>query len=330
VEFGVILNTMRAASGGTSLRYEQTVPCSLAHRRAVGEVFVTDSAKVDDSSFLTAIQLPRAHSLWGDRITNHHDSLAVIEAGRQATFLTVHRYLGVPLGVPFILRHVAFRVSNLAAFVDNHAEPFEGVICITLLERSEKQGVLTSLTFRGEMLVGQISAMSMGGEIQFLQRRDYDSLRAFVRKQKKVEGRPIPPAPAPIEPALIGRRNRHNVAIGQGRQVGDQYRYPLIIDITHPCFFDHPQDHVPGPLILEAYRQSAILTAQRYGALASPQVAVTSGHLTFLEFGEFEEIAECTAEVIGPGADGGVDVRVGLRQLDVEIATAVFGLTACE
>jgi hypothetical protein len=321
---------MPMASHGTSLSYEQTAPCSLVHRRAVGEVFVTDSAKIGGNSFLAAIQLPRAHSLWGDRVTNRHDPLAVIEAGRQATFLTVHRYLGVPLGLPFILRQVTFRAGNLAAFADNHAEPFEGVIHIALLERSEQQGVLTGLKFRGEMLAGQIPAMSLGGEIQFLQRRDYESLRAFARKRKKLEGRPIPPAPAPIDPALTGRSNWRNVAIGQGRQAGNQYRYPLIVDKTHPCFFDHPQDHVPGPLIMEAYRQAAIVTAQRVGALPSPAAAVTSGDLTFLEFGEYEEIIECTAEVIGPGADGSIDVRVGLQQFGAGIATAVFGLTACE
>ena len=60
------------------LSFEQTVPCRLAHRRCLGEVFVADTATAGPGEYLAAIQIPRAHTLWSDRVADYHDPLAAV------------------------------------------------------------------------------------------------------------------------------------------------------------------------------------------------------------------------------------------------------------
>jgi hypothetical protein len=318
---------------GATLRFEQSVPCYLAHRRGVSEVYVTDSSRVDDNTLLVAIQLPRAHSFWADRSVPYHDPTGVMEAARQATFVIVHRYLGVPIGIPFILGTVDYRVRDLSAFTDDYSEPFQGVVRLTLTDRREQQGVITRLLFRGEVLVNQTTAITIGeSEVQFLRTSDYDMLRAFAHAKSAKYSAPVgplQPMSPPIDPALVGRQNRNNIVIREGERVGDECQYPVIIDRKHPYFFEHSQDHVPGPLLLEAYRQAAIVTAQRTGALSSPATAMTSAQLAFSKFAEFDAALSCAAKVLGSSEDGSVELRVRLHQFDTEIGNGVCVISPC-
>lgn len=43
----------------------------------------------------------------------------------------------------------------------------------------------------------------------------------------------------------------------------------LVVDTKHPFFFEHPNEHVPGIMILEACRQLVVACAHEYGNVAS-------------------------------------------------------------
>ncbi|UWP94060.1 hypothetical protein K3X13_15390 (plasmid) [Aliiroseovarius crassostreae] len=56
---------------------------------------------------------------------------------------------------------------------------------------------------------------------------------------------------------LDRRMNRRNIVLNYGQGDEEQSRARLIVDQTHPFFFDHPLDHVPGLLLLEGAVQAA-------------------------------------------------------------------------
>ena len=66
-------------------------------------------------------------------------------------------------------------------------------------------------------------------------------------------------APVPVEPLRVGRRLRRNVVVGDAQFGDGELHCAVVTDTTHPSFFDHPQDHVPGMMMLEAARQAALL-----------------------------------------------------------------------
>ncbi|WP_239377309.1 AfsA-related hotdog domain-containing protein [Frankia sp. Cj5] len=305
------------------LSFEQTVPRAIAHRRAVGEVFVTDSRQLADDDFLCAIQLPRGHSLWADRARGFHDPFAAAEGARQSAFVVLHRYLGVPVGLPFSMQRFAFEVLDLAAFQDDERWPLAAVLRYRITNLQLRGGELGSLTLTAELAVDGAPAMTVSGDAVFMSRDDYEALRAFQRARKPIEPGRIPPPAAPIDPAEVGRRDVRNVVIGEPLEgAGDSgvIRHPVVIDRSHPAFFDHDYDHVPGPFLVEGFRQAAIVAALRAGLVASPSVAMAGLLVDFAGFGEFEAPLALSA-VAGPVSAGGcVPVEVTLEQFDERIA----------
>jgi hypothetical protein len=286
------------------LSYAQTVPCTIAHRRAVGEVFVTDSARIGDDEFALAVQVPRAHSLWYDREAGYHDPLAMAEAARQGSFVVVHRHLGVPLDLPFSMQRYEFAVDSLEAFRDNEKSPLEGELRYRLSDRIERDGELGSMRIDGSLVIGGTRAMTVSGDVVFMSREDYTALRRFRRARKPL-GTAAGVVVKPVDAALVGRRDPRNVVLGEGNL--------LVIDRRHPSFFDHDYDHVPGPLMVEGFRQIAIVAAGEAGVLPSPAAAMVRCRVTFDDFAEFEAPVELSAEVVGDV------VRVGVHQFGKQL-----------
>ena len=309
------------AADAVDVSFEQTVPRAVAHRQAVGEVFVTDSVQLADDEFLLGVQLPRAHSLWFDRRVRVHDPVSTAEAARQSVFVVVHRHLGVPVGLPFSLQRMEFAVVDLAAYADDEASPLQGRLRLSVSRRGPNL-LLGGMSIEGELEIGGAPAMTLGGDIVFMPRADYDALRAYRRARKPLDPDAAAVAARPLEPAAVGRLDARNVVIGAPERERDgagATRYPLVIDRRHPSFFDHAYDHVPGPFIVEAWRQAAIVTAHAAGALPTPVAALTACEFTFSDFGEFEGRVQCSA-LLEPAAPPYAAVRVGLHQFGERIA----------
>lgn len=306
------------------LSFEQTVPRGLVHRTALGEVYVADSLQVDDAEFALAIQVPRAHCVWFDRRVPYHDPLSTAEAARQGVYVVVHRHVGVPPGLTFSLQRLALRVEDLDAYRDGGSSPLQGLLTLRLVSQTTHSS-LGSMSFEGELSVDGAVAMSLRGDLVFLSPDDYAALRAYQRRRNPPEtGQPPADGPA-LDAAASGRLDQRNSVLGEApadaAAADGTTRYPLIVDQHHPSFFDHGYDHVPGPLIVEAYRQAAIVTAHRSGALPSPVAAITGCEAAFTDFAELDSRIECVAAIDGRFDDGRVGVRVGLRQFGKDVST---------
>ncbi|NEW37162.1 gamma-butyrolactone biosynthesis protein, partial [Nocardia cyriacigeorgica] len=94
-----------------------------------------------------------------------------------------------------------------------------------------------------------------------------------------------------------GRENWRNVVVGPVRSDGDTACATLVPDIGHPILFDHPLDHVPGSLLIEACRQTALAMV----LTQAPRLMGVSS--TFDRFVELDSPAECRAEVIARTGD---------------------------
>ncbi|MDG9701577.1 ScbA/BarX family gamma-butyrolactone biosynthesis protein [Streptomyces sp. DH37] len=85
----------------------------------------------------------------------------------------------------------------------------------------------------------------------------YDRLRGRYADAGRACARALP-VPLPVEPSLTGRRRSSDVVLA----AGDEPRtWNLRVDTGHPVLFDHPHDHVPGMLLLEACGQAAVSAA---------------------------------------------------------------------
>ncbi|WP_280234313.1 AfsA-related hotdog domain-containing protein [Nocardia cyriacigeorgica] len=307
-----------------ALTFDQTVPRALAHRRALGEVFVADSVAEDESTFRVAVQIPRAHSLWYDRRTTHHDPFAMAEAARQGSFVVLHRHVGVPLALPFSMQRYEFAVTALDAFHDDERAPMQGIIHYRIVSRQDRGPDFANMTLAGELLVDDVPAMTLEADAVFLSRTDYEALRSY--QLSRVPNGPAHAAVPPLPPAAVGRLDSRNVVIGEPQVVDGDPRYPLLPDPRHPALFDHDYDHVPGPFLIEAFRQASIDSAVRAGRLASPITAVGACSARFINFAEFGAPLECRAVQSESKEPGCVRVEVELRQFDRVLADGAIEL----
>ena len=322
------IDVLRPRLSRPGLRFDQCVPRQLAHRRATSETFVCDTTSPADGLFLAALQLPRAHSLWHDHRHGYHDPLLLLEACRQATFVGFHRHLDVSMGTRGSLQQIGFSTSGITALRDDGANPLEAVLRVGVSERTYRDGALISARVEGEAFVDDKSVMSIGGLILFMTPADFGALRAFQRARKPLLDAP-PPLPEAVDPSWVGRYDPRNMAIADIALAPESgvHRFTAMVEPANPAFFDHAQDHLPGTLIVEIYRQSAIVAATRERALSTPTALVTDCQATFADFAEFEGSTECHARVDRVDQDGKVAVTLDLHQFGARLANAAFELT---
>lgn len=284
--------------GAASLRFDTTVPRGLVHRTAVAETFLTDAAKVSEDRYVVAAQLPRSHNLYNDGHGRYHDLLLLVEVVRQAGTLLSHRFYGVPEDFVFPLRRAQIELAHLAAMETSGAVS-DMVADIRISDQQRQSGALTSMALHAELFVDGRRVGSVGGGMHFVSPSSYGTLR----------GAKPPAGDAPTlatvrrpEPRRVGRCDLRNVVVGElerePRDDGQSCR--IIADTRHPSFFDHPQDHVPGMLLLEAHRQAALLAVAGTCAWAPESLLVVACDATFSRYAELDLESRCSASVGEP------------------------------
>ncbi|GAB2691075.1 ScbA/BarX family gamma-butyrolactone biosynthesis protein [Nocardia thraciensis] len=281
--------TVQAAS------HVRTISRLLAHRCAVSEVFVTSLHAVSPDEFVAGAQLPRMHAYYGDHaepLAAHYDPLLVMEVARQAAIALTHEYFGVPTDMAFIVRTFNGAAADSDAWSIGRA-PADLILTVYITRRHRRAGMVCGLDMVLEIDCGGAPMMTVDGSFTWIPPRQWDRLRAEFRESLGLG--PFHGAPVHTEravPAAVARENRRNVVIAPIRRRGAVAAAALAADTAHPFLFDHPLDHIPGSLLIEAARQtaSAMLMPRppRLRRIAS----------AFDRFVELDRGAECTAEII--------------------------------
>jgi hypothetical protein len=286
--------------GAESLRFDQTVPRGLVHRAAISETFLTDAVEAGPDRYLVAAQLPRAHALYNDVASGRHDLLLLAEAVRQAGTLIAHRFYGVPAGTVFPLRQAQIEITDVDALAPR-ALATELIADVQIDGQDRQSGALSAMSLRAQVFLDGRVAGWAGGAMHLVSPSGYGALRG-QRQHASLAPAAAAPAAAPVEPLHVGRHDPRNVVVGAlgGPAADGRYSCPIVVDTGHPAYFDHPQDHVPGMLLLEAYRQAALLAVADACAWAPESLFVLGCDAGFSRYAELGVEARCEATVGAP------------------------------
>ncbi|MBA2806239.1 secondary metabolite corepressor [Streptomyces sp. KM273126] len=276
------------------LSYDATVPRALVHRASIAEVFVTDSAGTGEDTFVVAAQLPRGH-LIGENSPLYDFSL-MVEVVRQAGVLIAHRHLEVQLDSAFIFRDLTLRTTAFEPLRIGR-RPASARITVSVRTRRNKAGRLQGFSFLGDIEVDGRSAMKGEGGLLILSKAAYQAMRSR-RLSPEHPGFLLPRFTA-AEPSHVGRRDARNVFITEPVADAGQFACQLVVDTSHPHVFDHPLDHVPGHLQMEAARQLAVAAVARLHALDPYSLLVASIATEFTDYAELDRITRLRATVDG-------------------------------
>jgi hypothetical protein len=285
----------------TTLDYSRTVPRELVHRAAVAEVFLTSHRKVHDDLYLIGAQLPRFHPFYSDEASSRpsfaHDPLLVLEVCRQAAILLAHQYFEVPADKFFVLRTVAGQVLDPGALVVGTG-PTDAAVSCEIVKRHGHGDVVHGLDVRCTLRANGFDAVAVSMSYSWVTAAQWRRIRGAGpdRFERPADTMPIPTG-VRADARLVDRRNPFNVVVGPPVTDDGSTRAHLVIDTTHPTLFDHPLDHVPGGLQLEACRQLAIVAARaRHSVRAQvDEIRIDGLRARFGAFAELDLPTECEA-----------------------------------
>ncbi|MBD0711484.1 MULTISPECIES: ScbA/BarX family gamma-butyrolactone biosynthesis protein [unclassified Streptomyces] len=235
--------------GHDGARIEETIPQELVHKHASTEVLLTDWTTQGDNRHTVYARWPHLHRFYPypDR---RFDPLLFVETVRQTFPLLSHVAYGVPFGSHLVWDDFSFEVRPEAMTVPQG--PADVVLEITCTDVRLRRGCLVSMNMHAAVRLN-------GRHIGDSSTRFTNHSPAVYRRLRgehdlaEVRRRAVPPPP-PLPPAAVGHLLPENVVLAATERPD---RWRLRADMDHPVLFDHPVDHAPGMLLLEALRQAA-------------------------------------------------------------------------
>lgn len=319
------------ATPPNDLSFSTTVARSLVHRAAVCEVFLTDHAELGDGRFALAAQLPRTHAYFSDHLAAvpTYDPLLLLEVCRQASILVAHRYLGVGSDQKFVFGTGEFAVTDRPALRIG-ASPAQVVLFVDVVAEKRRGDELVGVTYAMEVRLGDRTVFTETMAIQWMPGGVWGRIRTRARDELGVEGLDHPIVAPGVDGGSVGRAHAQNVVLGDVRHVAEGIEAAVRVDRDHPALFDHELDHVPGMLIFEALRQTAIAAAHEGLGYSPARLVLDRAVVRFTRFGEFEIATRATARSLTPREGGGAEVQLAITQDDVPIAEAEVSIgVAC-
>lgn len=110
------------------------------------------------------------------------------------------------------------------------------------------------------------------------------------------------PPPPPLGKELVHKHREQNVFVSRVELVGpehpDQFICQFALDPAHPFFFEHPLDHVPGLMIIEAGRQTGNAVCHLfYDVPFGTSFVLSEAHFDFVAFAELSRPLFATGTV---------------------------------
>ena len=289
------------------------VPQVYIHKVNPAEVLLTGWRRTGPDAFTVTARWPHAHEFYAAR-HGLLDPLLLSESVRQTLPLLSHAAYDVPLGHQLLWQDFHWELDPAALRDEGRGADVE--LRITATDVRYRRG-------RAADLVLQVQAWRDGARLADARthftvqdRPVYDRIRGPYADVALANARALP-APPPAPASVLGRSRDEDVVLSC---VDGEDHWRLRVDTSHPILFDHPVDHVPGMLLLEAARQAAQFTSR-------PRPAVVVGMETrFIRYAELDAPCRIDARPLPDAPAGRQRVLVTARQGDEEIFTDVVTL----
>ncbi|MFF8730141.1 ScbA/BarX family gamma-butyrolactone biosynthesis protein [Streptomyces sp. NPDC015171] len=307
-----------AAAAGPDLSFARCLPPAAVHKAAAGEVLLTDTARLSEDRFAVAALWPR------DRFLHHQgqdapgDPLLLVETVRQSLIHLSHTYYGIPRGHPFLLSTLfldtgprglpGWRGAPLPVTLDVTCTP------TTTAPRRFGRALGAVLHVDGEPL----GRAGMRWEV--LDPRRYQLIRGRTARTPAGPATREAPLPRPLDPREVGYAHAEHVLLAEGGERTGRDWW-LRLNRRHPVLFDHESDHIPGMVLLEAFRQAA------HAAELPVRPSLSAVAASYGAFGELDVPVRISARPVRDAhhAAGPAVLEVTAVQGDAVLAAARFG-----
>ena len=269
------------------LSFEQTVPRAWVHKRSLDNVLLTEIRSAAPDRFICAGRIPTAHGFFNDAAgrTPHNDILFYTELGRQASLAMCHAFFDVSTDDVFIFEGSDAVITEAVWRPGDDAARDAVAIEIGIPDLARrKNNAVSRVVTEHTMWAGTRRVFHGTGAFTIQPAALFHRLRKTAAARTPValakEGGTDGPA------ARVPRASGANIAISTPRRTDTPgaFAASLIVDRTHPYFFDHPCDHVPGMLLLEGCAQLALSTFREIAGIEA--AGISAYDVSFTQFVE--------------------------------------------
>ncbi|MFE0702141.1 ScbA/BarX family gamma-butyrolactone biosynthesis protein [Streptomyces sp. NPDC058872] len=274
---------------------------TLVRKASPDEALVTAWTRLSETTQQIAVRWPGDHAFYveGDR----YRPLLFIESLRQALALLTHEVHEIPLGHRLGWEQLGFHVDP-AALATGYAPESEAVTLL-VTHPSVRRRRMGSVHLTSHIEAFRLGTRIGRAEVRYTTHPPllYDRLRGPYANAAEAFLRAVPPAP-PVAAHRVGRSNGRDVVLSP---TDIPLTWQLRADTEHKVLFDHPHDHVPGMVLLEAAAQGA------QAALSEPVDAIACD-TEFIRYVELDRPCLVTAEPGTADRTGRRPVRVHASQ----------------
>lgn len=289
----------------------QFVARELVHKTAAERVLLTGGVQYAPDGFIVAAMLPRDHCLYGQEESGWADPMPATEALRQAGYYIQHRFFAVPETHKFILGAVEVEIDAAGQTTRDSWLPVNLQVTCTPTAKWTQRRLCMRLEVEysvGGVVCGRGSLMS-----QAVDPRLYHVIRS---RKVAPPFEPLPFIGCPLSPGEVGRRRKQDVLLADD---GNRDGWLLRLHHGNAEMLDHPVDHVPGMVLLEAFRQAALASTP---PSAGPRPSIVGLRTEFASFCELDAPVRITARPQPIRARAArMVVRVAAEQDGSELAT---------
>lgn len=226
------------------------------HKLTASEVLLTEWCQNGNDVFTVHAEWPQDHGFYG---TQHglHDPMLLPESIRQCIPLLSHAAYDAPAGHRQSWSHFSFALTPAALATTIGATSFE--LRVTCKDVVRRMGRLASMLMKVDVLRDGIQVGTAHTRFANHAPAVYRRLRGTYADLDHAIARALP-LPPPAAPAQVSRGDFADVVLSP---TDSPRRHQMRVDLNHPVLFDHPVDHAPGMLLLEAARQASHTAVQQ-------------------------------------------------------------------
>jgi hypothetical protein len=223
---------------------------NLVHKHHADQVLLTGLKHLGRDEFLIAADWTDASRLTGIGDGRRDDAVLLTETIRQTFPLLSHEGYHVPFGHHLLWDEYRYAL-NLQALSAAGAggRPDLYIRCRDVVRRRDRVSALSlsiTVLLDGEQLATAYTRFSIQPSAIYQRLRG-----ACGDAHRMLEAA----AAGRVPPPVSGAGEKFQDAVLSPTDTRD--RWQLRVDTHHPIYFDHPSDHVPGILLLEAAKQAA-------------------------------------------------------------------------
>ncbi|MFE4635834.1 ScbA/BarX family gamma-butyrolactone biosynthesis protein [Streptomyces sp. NPDC056773] len=284
-------NTQRQRVGVAKAR-PPAVPNWLVHRPDTSEVFLSHWERTGDDRFNVTLRWPENHP-FHTALHGFRSPALIAEAIRQAGILISHAEFGVPLGHHFLMSDLNYTIEPELVEADDDSPVHIDVTCSDIRRRGTR---FSGMTCHMRLVRGGRVIATGDGSLACTSPGAYRRMRGEF-----ADARPVLPVPEPVHPSLVLRTEPKDVLLAPTR---DPRCWTLRSHTENTTLFAHPNDHVPGMVLMEATHQAAFAVA------GSTRLYPTSLRLAFERYAEFDTPCLIQAQPVTRNRDNTLSLSI--------------------